>query len=75
VAVLARHENPRFRSLVFGAIQEYPSPENRDILIALLNDPDETVRAKANDTAQALEKLAATDPMTFASDPSAVAGR
>lgn len=75
VAVLARHENPRFRSLVFGAIQEHPSPENRDILIALLNDPDESVRAKANETAQALEKLAATDPMTFASDPSAVAGR
>jgi len=68
VKVLAASDEPALRLMVMGALREYPTPENRQLLERLLKDADPQVRAAANDVAEQLEALAADSPSRYASD-------
>lgn len=57
VDYISKHESPNLRELALIGIEYFPKPENMKILQRLLNDPDENVKAKANQVQENLDKL------------------
>lgn len=74
VSLLAKDSDPKFRLLVMGALRAQPVPENVALLNTLLSDPDPSVATAAKVVREYLDKLAATSPMEFASNPDQLDG-
>lgn len=68
--MLADDNDPALRVLVLDAIEQHPTPANRQILQKLLADDEEQVRQAARGTSSALEALAAMPLSSLVSRPS-----
>ncbi len=66
VGMLAEESDPGLRVLVMGALVSHPTPENREILSRLLNDPDEGVREAAAEARAKIEQLKNMPPKELA---------
>jgi hypothetical protein len=66
VTMLAEANEPSLRLLVMAALREYPTPANRAILQALLQDNNEQVRTAAQAVAAALAAFKETPPAQLA---------
>ena len=68
VAMLVNADKPELRMLAIDALQEFPTPQHREFLEKLLQDPDATVRTGAEKASGNLKKLTARKPAEFVSD-------